>query len=86
MIIAKGWNPNRNFRLLDNRSARIRRNQATIKEIEEMLNQKEHTLTPLGSQGVVSQPDSPVASSHSRNRRSVAKGHHDSKSQVVSRR
>ncbi|MBW0494737.1 hypothetical protein O181_034452 [Austropuccinia psidii MF-1] len=64
MVITKGWNPTRNFRLLDKRETRIRENQATIKAIEEHLNQTGPTLIPSGSQGV-DQPNSPMASQHS---------------------
>ncbi|MBW0536085.1 hypothetical protein O181_075800 [Austropuccinia psidii MF-1] len=52
---------------------------------EEKLNQTGHTLIPSGSQGV-DKNISPVASKHSGTRRSVAKSHHSSQSQVVSRR
>ncbi|MBW0580795.1 hypothetical protein O181_120510 [Austropuccinia psidii MF-1] len=85
MVITKGWNPKRQFKLLEERETRIRENQATIQAIEEQLNQTEPTLNPPGSQGV-EQPNSPVASCHSGNSRSVAKSHHSSQSQVVSRR
>ncbi|MBW0463663.1 hypothetical protein O181_003378 [Austropuccinia psidii MF-1] len=61
MEITKGCNPNRQFRLLEERAARIRENQATIQAIEERLSQKKNMLIPSGSQGV-SQPNSPVAS------------------------
>ncbi|MBW0551947.1 hypothetical protein O181_091662 [Austropuccinia psidii MF-1] len=83
--ITKGWNPTRKFRLLKEREIRIRENQATIQAIEEQLNQKGATLIPSGSQGV-DQTSSPVASHHSGTNRSVAKSHHYSQSQVVSRR
>ncbi|MBW0471342.1 hypothetical protein O181_011057 [Austropuccinia psidii MF-1] len=85
MVITKGWNPNRQVKLLEERVTRIRENQATIQAIEEQLSQTEHTLIPSGSQGI-DKPNSPVASHHSGNRRSVAKSHHFSQSQVVSRR
>ncbi|MBW0541931.1 hypothetical protein O181_081646 [Austropuccinia psidii MF-1] len=39
MVITKGWNPTRKFRLLDVRENRIRENQATIPAIEEQLTQ-----------------------------------------------
>ncbi|MBW0482074.1 hypothetical protein O181_021789 [Austropuccinia psidii MF-1] len=68
MVITKGWNPNRKFKLLDERQARISEIQATIQAIEEQLNHKEHTLIPSGSQ-IVDQPNSPVASNHSGTRR-----------------
>ncbi|MBW0466651.1 hypothetical protein O181_006366 [Austropuccinia psidii MF-1] len=70
------------------REARIRENQATIQAIEEQLNQKEHSLIPSGSKGV-DQPNSPVASHHSHHSgtsRSVAKSHHYSQFQALSRR
>ncbi|MBW0552417.1 hypothetical protein O181_092132 [Austropuccinia psidii MF-1] len=85
MIITKGWNPTRNFRLLEVRANRIRENQATIQAIEEQLNQTGHTQTPSGSQGA-GQITSPVASHHSETNRSVAKSYHSSHSQEVSRR
>ncbi|MBW0567001.1 hypothetical protein O181_106716 [Austropuccinia psidii MF-1] len=75
----------RQFRLLEEREIRIRENQATIQAIEEQLNQTGATLIPSGSQ-VVDQTSSPVASHHSGTNRSVAKSHHYSQSQVVSRR
>ncbi|MBW0529995.1 hypothetical protein O181_069710 [Austropuccinia psidii MF-1] len=81
----RGWNPTRQFRLLEERETRIRENQATIKAIEEQLNQTEPTFIPSGSQGVY-QTSSPVASHHSGTNKSVAKSHHSSQSQVVSRR
>ncbi|MBW0461067.1 hypothetical protein O181_000782 [Austropuccinia psidii MF-1] len=52
MVITKGWNPNRKFKILEERQTRIRENQATIQAIEEQLNQKEPTLIPSASQGV----------------------------------
>ncbi|MBW0494075.1 hypothetical protein O181_033790 [Austropuccinia psidii MF-1] len=84
MIITKGWNPTRQFVLLEVRANRIRENQATI-QAKEQLTQTGHTQIPSGSQ-VVGQTSSPVASHHSVTRRSVAKSHHSSKSQQVSRR
>ncbi|MBW0501950.1 hypothetical protein O181_041665 [Austropuccinia psidii MF-1] len=85
MEITKGWNPTRQFRLLEERETRIRENQATIQAIEEPLNQTGPTLIPSGSQGV-DQTSSPVASHHSGTNRSVTKSHHFSQSQVVSKR
>ncbi|MBW0503217.1 hypothetical protein O181_042932 [Austropuccinia psidii MF-1] len=85
MVINKGWNPTRKFRLLEERETRIKENQATIQAIEEQLNQTGPTLIPLGSQGV-DKPNSPMASHYSGTRRSVAKSHHSSQYQVVSRR
>ncbi|MBW0567175.1 hypothetical protein O181_106890, partial [Austropuccinia psidii MF-1] len=77
MVITKGWNPTRQFRLLEVRANRIRENQATIQAIKEQLTQTGHTQTPSGSQGV-DQTDSPVVSHHSGANRSVAKSHHSS--------
>ncbi|MBW0506288.1 hypothetical protein O181_046003 [Austropuccinia psidii MF-1] len=85
MVINKGWNPTRKFRLLEKRATRIRENQATIPAIEEQLNQMGPNLIPSGSQGVY-QPNSPVASHHSGTSRSVANSHGYSQSKVVSRR
>ncbi|MBW0501132.1 hypothetical protein O181_040847 [Austropuccinia psidii MF-1] len=85
MVITKGWNPTRKFRLLDLRANRIRENQATIQAIAEQLAQTGHTQIPSGSQGEV-QISSPVASNHSEANRSVAKSHYSSQSQEVSRR
>ncbi|MBW0473567.1 hypothetical protein O181_013282 [Austropuccinia psidii MF-1] len=85
MVITKGWNPNRKFKLLEEREARIKENQATIQAIEEQMNQKEHAMIPSGSQGV-EQPNYPVVSHHSGTIRSVAKSHHSSQSQVLSRK
>ncbi|MBW0533552.1 hypothetical protein O181_073267 [Austropuccinia psidii MF-1] len=66
MVITKGWSPNRQFKLLEERATRIGENQATIQAIEEQLNQTGHNLIPSGSQGV-DQPNSQVASHHSGN-------------------
>ncbi|MBW0529147.1 hypothetical protein O181_068862 [Austropuccinia psidii MF-1] len=85
MVITNGLNPNRQFKILEESAARIREDKATIQDIEEQLNQTEHTLIPSGSQGV-NQPYSPEASHHSITRRSVAKNHHYLQSHVVSRR
>ncbi|MBW0543124.1 hypothetical protein O181_082839 [Austropuccinia psidii MF-1] len=85
MVITKGWNPTRNFRLLEARAQRIRENQATIQAIEEQLTQTGPTQIPSGSQGAC-QISSPVASHHSETSRSVAKSHHSSQFQEVSRR
>ncbi|MBW0503014.1 hypothetical protein O181_042729 [Austropuccinia psidii MF-1] len=84
MVITKGWNTTRQFRLLEKRETRIRDNQATIQAIEEHLSQTGPTLIPSGSQGV-DQPNSPVDSHHSGTSRSVAKSYHYSQSQVISR-
>ncbi|MBW0464004.1 hypothetical protein O181_003719 [Austropuccinia psidii MF-1] len=64
MVITKGWNPYRNFKLLEEKATRISETQATIQAIEEQLNQTEPTLIPSGSQGE-DQPNSPVASNYS---------------------
>ncbi|MBW0545960.1 hypothetical protein O181_085675 [Austropuccinia psidii MF-1] len=85
MVITKGWNSIRQFRLLEVRANRIRENEATIQAIEEQLTQTGHTHIPSGSQGV-DQTSSPVASHHSETNRSVAKSHHSSQSQEFSRR
>ncbi|MBW0484242.1 hypothetical protein O181_023957 [Austropuccinia psidii MF-1] len=83
MIITKGWNSTRQFRLLEVSANRIRENQATIQAIEEQLTQMGNTQIPSGSQGA-GQISSPVASHHSETNRSVAKSHHSSQSQEVS--
>ncbi|MBW0496607.1 hypothetical protein O181_036322 [Austropuccinia psidii MF-1] len=70
MVITKGWNPTRQFRLLEVRANRIRENQATIQAMEEQLTQTGHTQIPSGSQGA-GQIRSPVASNHSETNRSV---------------
>ncbi|MBW0493825.1 hypothetical protein O181_033540 [Austropuccinia psidii MF-1] len=85
MVITKGWNTNRKFRLWEEGETRIRENQATIQAIEEQLSQTGPTEIPSGSQGVDT-PNSPVASHNSGTSRSVAKIHHSSQSQVASRR
>ncbi|MBW0543342.1 hypothetical protein O181_083057 [Austropuccinia psidii MF-1] len=84
MVITKGWNPTRKFRILEERETRIRENQATIQAIEEQTSQKGPMLTPSGSQGV-EEPNSPVASHHLGTSRSVASSHHSSQSQLASR-
>ncbi|MBW0468559.1 hypothetical protein O181_008274 [Austropuccinia psidii MF-1] len=85
MVITKGWNPTRQFILLEVRENRIRENQATIQAKEEQLTQTGHTQIPSGSQGV-DQTSSPVASNHSGTNRSVAKSHHSSQSQEFFKR
>ncbi|MBW0560924.1 hypothetical protein O181_100639 [Austropuccinia psidii MF-1] len=85
MVITKGCNHTRQFRLLAVRAKRKRENQATIQAIEEQLTQTGHTHIPSGSQGL-GQTSSPVDSQHSGTIRSVAKSHHSLESQVVSRR
>ncbi|MBW0472156.1 hypothetical protein O181_011871 [Austropuccinia psidii MF-1] len=75
MEFTKGWNPTRQFRLLEERAARIRENLATIQAIEEQLNQEGPPLIPSGSQGV-DQTSFPVASHHSGTNRSVAKSNY----------
>ncbi|MBW0516068.1 hypothetical protein O181_055783 [Austropuccinia psidii MF-1] len=85
MVINKGWNLTRKFRLLEERETRIRENQSTIQSLEEHLNQTGPTLVPSGSQGV-DQHNSPVASNHSSTNRSVAKSQHSSQSQAKAER
>ncbi|MBW0554411.1 hypothetical protein O181_094126 [Austropuccinia psidii MF-1] len=85
MVITKGWNPTRKYILLEVRANGIRENQATIKAIEEQLNQTGHTQIPSGSQGA-GQISSPVASNHSITNRSVATSHHSSQYQEFLRR
>ncbi|MBW0486193.1 hypothetical protein O181_025908 [Austropuccinia psidii MF-1] len=85
IVITKGWNPTKQFRLLEVRANRIRGNRATIQAIEEQLTQRGLTKIPSGSQGV-GQTTSPVDLHHSGTRRLVAKSHHSSQSQEVSRR
>ncbi|MBW0489635.1 hypothetical protein O181_029350 [Austropuccinia psidii MF-1] len=85
MVITKGWNPTRKFRLLEVRAKRIRENQATIQAIEKQLTQTGQTQIPSGSQGV-GKTSSPVASHHSGTNRSVPKTHHYSQSQEAYRR
>ncbi|MBW0487756.1 hypothetical protein O181_027471 [Austropuccinia psidii MF-1] len=85
MVTTKGWNPTRQFRLLEVRANRIRENKATIQAIEEQLTQTGNTQVPSGSQGE-GQISSAVASHHSENNRSVANSNHYSQSQEVSRR
>ncbi|MBW0474670.1 hypothetical protein O181_014385 [Austropuccinia psidii MF-1] len=85
MVVTKAWDPTRQLRLLEVRENRIRENQATTQAIEEQLTQTGNTQIPSGSQGE-GQINSPVASNHSERNRSVAKSHHSSPSQEVSRR
>ncbi|MBW0573042.1 hypothetical protein O181_112757 [Austropuccinia psidii MF-1] len=85
MVITKGWNPTRQFRLLEARAQRIRENQATIQAIEEQLTQTGPTQIPSGSQGT-GQISSPVASKHSETNISVAKSYHSSQFYDASRR
>ncbi|MBW0575384.1 hypothetical protein O181_115099 [Austropuccinia psidii MF-1] len=44
--ITKSWNPNRKFKLLEERKAKIRDNKAKIQAIEEQWSQKENIHTP----------------------------------------
>ncbi|MBW0468042.1 hypothetical protein O181_007757 [Austropuccinia psidii MF-1] len=85
MVITKGWNPARQFRLLEVRANSIRENQDTIHTIEKQLAHTGHTQIPSGSQGV-GQNITPVASHNSGTSRSVAKSHPSSQFQEVSRR
>ncbi|MBW0498247.1 hypothetical protein O181_037962 [Austropuccinia psidii MF-1] len=55
MVITKGLNPTRKFRLLEARETRIRENQATIQAIEEQINKTMPSLIPSVSQ-VVDKP------------------------------
>ncbi|MBW0490462.1 hypothetical protein O181_030177 [Austropuccinia psidii MF-1] len=64
MVITKGWNPTRHFRLLEGRATRIRENQATVQAVEEQLTQTVHTQRLSGSEGV-GKTSSPEASNHS---------------------
>ncbi|MBW0523169.1 hypothetical protein O181_062884 [Austropuccinia psidii MF-1] len=48
MVINKGWNPTRQFRLLEERETKIRENQTTIQAIEEKLNQTGPTQITSG--------------------------------------
>ncbi|MBW0552024.1 hypothetical protein O181_091739 [Austropuccinia psidii MF-1] len=59
MVITKGLNHTRQFKLLEARATRIRENQATIQAIEEQLTQTGHTQIPSGSQGAgkISSPE-----------------------------
>ncbi|MBW0558260.1 hypothetical protein O181_097975 [Austropuccinia psidii MF-1] len=82
MVITKGWNPARQFSLLEVRANRIRENQAIVQDIEEQLTQTGHTQIPSGSQGV-GQTSSSVASHHLGTIKSVAKSHYSSQYQVV---
>ncbi|MBW0586130.1 hypothetical protein O181_125845 [Austropuccinia psidii MF-1] len=83
MIITKGRNPTRQFRLLEARANRIRDDQANIQAIEDQLTQTGHTQIPSGSQGA-GQTSSPEVSYNSETNRSVAKSHHSSQSQRFS--
>ncbi|MBW0460484.1 hypothetical protein O181_000199 [Austropuccinia psidii MF-1] len=85
MEITKDWNSNRKFKLLEDREAKIRKNESTMQAIEEKWSQKENIMTPSGSHGV-GQPNSPVASHHSDSSKSRPKSHHSSQFQEVSRR
>ncbi|MBW0507283.1 hypothetical protein O181_046998 [Austropuccinia psidii MF-1] len=85
MVINQGWNPTRQFRLLEVRENRIRDNSVTIQAIEEQLTHTGNTQIPSGSQGA-GQIISPVASHHSETNISVSKSNHSSQSQDVSRR
>ncbi|MBW0510248.1 hypothetical protein O181_049963, partial [Austropuccinia psidii MF-1] len=64
VVITKGWNPTRQFRLLEARENMIRENQATIQAIEEQLTQTGPTQIPSGWQSA-GQISSPGASHHS---------------------
>ncbi|MBW0510664.1 hypothetical protein O181_050379 [Austropuccinia psidii MF-1] len=68
MIMTKGGNPTKQFRLLEVGENRIRENPATIQAIEEQLTQTGNTQIPSGSQGA-GQISSAVASHHSETNR-----------------
>ncbi|MBW0536577.1 hypothetical protein O181_076292 [Austropuccinia psidii MF-1] len=85
MEIPKGWNLNRKCELLEERESKIRSNKATIKAMKEKWIQKDHSLTPSGSQEV-DQASSPVASHSSKSRKAGFKSHHYSQFQEASRR
>ncbi|MBW0490216.1 hypothetical protein O181_029931 [Austropuccinia psidii MF-1] len=85
MVITKGWNPTRQFRLLEARANRIRENKATIQAIEEQLMQTGPTQIPSGSHGAA-QISFPVASHHSETNKSVTRSHHSSQFHEISRR
>ncbi|MBW0490324.1 hypothetical protein O181_030039 [Austropuccinia psidii MF-1] len=85
LVITKGWNPDRKFKLLEEKEFRIGEIKATIQAIEDKLNQTEHNLIPSGSQRV-NQPDSSVALHNSRTSRLVTKIHHSSRPQVLYRK
>ncbi|MBW0551168.1 hypothetical protein O181_090883 [Austropuccinia psidii MF-1] len=61
MVITKGCNPTRKFRILEERATRIKEYQTTIQAIDEQLKQTGPTQIPSGSQGV-DQPSSPLGS------------------------
>ncbi|MBW0496137.1 hypothetical protein O181_035852 [Austropuccinia psidii MF-1] len=63
MVITKGWNPKRKFKLLEEMETRVRQNNTNIQDIKDKLNQTGLTLIHSGSQGV-NQPGSPAASHH----------------------
>ncbi|MBW0484161.1 hypothetical protein O181_023876 [Austropuccinia psidii MF-1] len=83
--ITKGWNPNSQFKLLEEREAKIRENQATIQAIEKEWTQKEDIMNPSGSQGV-GKPKSLVGSHYSGSNKTVTKSHHYSQFKEVSSR
>ncbi|MBW0513315.1 hypothetical protein O181_053030 [Austropuccinia psidii MF-1] len=64
MVINKGCNPTRQFRLLKVRANRITEKQATIQPVGEQLTQTGNTQIPSGSQGE-GQISSPLASHNS---------------------
>ncbi|MBW0491081.1 hypothetical protein O181_030796 [Austropuccinia psidii MF-1] len=85
MEITKGWNPNKQFKLLEERASKVWGNHFTLMAIEDKWSQKDHNFTPSGSQGV-DQPNSPVASQHPEYSKSLARSHYSSQFQGVSRR
>ncbi|MBW0466643.1 hypothetical protein O181_006358 [Austropuccinia psidii MF-1] len=86
MGITKRWNPNRKFKILEEREAKIGENQATIKPMEEKWSQKDNTFIPSGSKEMESQPNYSVDSYHTEYGKSGSKSHDSSQFLVVSRR
>ncbi|MBW0467785.1 hypothetical protein O181_007500 [Austropuccinia psidii MF-1] len=57
MVITKGWNPTRQFRLLEERETRIRENQATIQAIEEQMRALESQGTSHRTEKAFPEPE-----------------------------
>ncbi|MBW0483139.1 hypothetical protein O181_022854 [Austropuccinia psidii MF-1] len=72
MEITKGWNTNKQFKVFEEREAKIRWNQATTQPKKQPWSQKENIPTPSGSQGV-DQATSPVALHNPESSKLVAK-------------
>ncbi|MBW0463469.1 hypothetical protein O181_003184 [Austropuccinia psidii MF-1] len=85
MEITKGWKPNSQFKLLEQREAKIRENRAIIEAIKGQWNGKGYKLISSGSHKVVNQPKSPVTSQHSEYNKSVAKSPYFPKSTIFPR-